>query len=225
MRPSSTALVLVCLTTGCTSIGLERASVRQAETWSDIQYQQVLDNLAMFSCNPSAVPFHLLQTGCNPQIADSATVTPSLTFAPTGRSLTSVLGLQGGRTLTENWSTAVAITDLPKIRHLYRVAIGVEAPGPGEEDVHSGWFCAGRKHDVPRDACYVGHYHDRYAWVMPNGVEGLGLFTLEVIEAAATSASKQASLNAASGSNGGILLTIPAVGQPSSQPTFIVPRR
>ena len=44
-----------------------------------------------------------------------------------------------------------------------------------------GWFCVGRKKDVPRDACYVGHHGDTYVWVMPEGVDGLTRFTLLVL--------------------------------------------
>lgn len=38
----------------------------------------------------------------------------------------------------------------------------------------SGWFCVGSKHDVPKSACFVGHYNDTYIWVMRAGVEEFG---------------------------------------------------
>lgn len=50
---------LILLATGCGSIQLQRSTIRQARTLSDLQYQQVLDNLAMFSCNPNALAWHL----------------------------------------------------------------------------------------------------------------------------------------------------------------------
>ena len=50
---------LALLATGCGSIQLQRSTIRQARTLSDLQYQQVLDNLAMFSCNSDALAWHL----------------------------------------------------------------------------------------------------------------------------------------------------------------------
>ena len=44
-----------------------------------------------------------------------------------------------------------------------------------------GWFHVGRKKDVPRDACFVGHHGDRYVWVGPEGREALTEFTLTVL--------------------------------------------
>jgi hypothetical protein len=44
-----------------------------------------------------------------------------------------------------------------------------------------GWFQLGGKKDVPKDACYVARYGDRYAWVMPDGMPGLARFTVTVL--------------------------------------------
>ena len=53
-----------------------------------------------------------------------------------------------------------------------------------------GWFHCGRKHDVPKDACYVGHYKscDRecYVWVCPDGLHALANFTLSVLKLSTT---------------------------------------
>jgi hypothetical protein len=46
-----------------------------------------------------------------------------------------------------------------------------------------GWFQVGSKRDVPKDACYVGQYRDRYAWVTPAGMPGLARFTVVVLGA------------------------------------------
>ncbi len=48
----------------------------------------------------------------------------------------------------------------------------------------TGWFHHGCKKDVPKDACYVGCYHDTYVWVLPDGLEGLTRFTMTVIDLA-----------------------------------------
>ncbi len=50
-----------------------------------------------------------------------------------------------------------------------------------EAGVPTGWFYLGCKKDVPKNACFVGHYCDRYVWVMPDGVESLSQFTLIVL--------------------------------------------
>jgi hypothetical protein len=45
-----------------------------------------------------------------------------------------------------------------------------------------GWFHVGRKQDVPRDACSVGHHGGCYVWVGPEGRETLTQFTLTVMK-------------------------------------------
>lgn len=44
-----------------------------------------------------------------------------------------------------------------------------------------GWFQLGSCQDVPKNACYVGSYGDRYAWVTPEGIPSLGRFTVTVL--------------------------------------------
>lgn len=47
------------------------------------------------------------------------------------------------------------------------------------------WVHCGQKKDVPKCACYVGHYRDclgdRYVWVTPDGLKTLREFTLVVL--------------------------------------------
>ena len=40
-----------------------------------------------------------------------------------------------------------------------------------------GWYHIGCKKDVPKDACYVGRWGDRYAWVTAGGMPQLARFT------------------------------------------------
>ena len=49
------------------------------------------------------------------------------------------------------------------------------------ERIGPGWYGVGRKHDIPKDACYVGHHGDLYVWVRPSGRAGLAEFTLAVL--------------------------------------------
>jgi hypothetical protein len=51
---------LLTLATGCQSILVERNTVSMAERLSDIQYGQVMDNLALVADNPGALPHFVL---------------------------------------------------------------------------------------------------------------------------------------------------------------------
>jgi hypothetical protein len=51
-------------------------------------------------------------------------------------------------------------------------------------DIPTGWFGWGRKRDVPRDACFVGHYGKCYTWVDPEHRAELAEFTLKVLNLA-----------------------------------------
>jgi hypothetical protein len=46
------------------------------------------------------------------------------------------------------------------------------------------WFCTGSKHDVPKNACYVGHYdgcgRDVYVWIYPENLKKLSDFTITI---------------------------------------------
>jgi hypothetical protein len=51
--------------------------------------------------------------------------------------------------------------------------------------IRAGWYGIGRKHDVPKEACYVAHHGAVYVWVCPSGIDGLTDFTLSILEMAA----------------------------------------
>jgi hypothetical protein len=44
------------------------------------------------------------------------------------------------------------------------------------------WFEQGKKHDVPKDACFVGHYGDCYVWVRPDGLKELSNLTIKTLK-------------------------------------------
>lgn len=58
---------------GCTHKALQRRTVAQASTLTDLQYQQVLDNLAMFRCNRAAMPWHAKLSGGVVSVTDQGT--------------------------------------------------------------------------------------------------------------------------------------------------------
>jgi len=70
VRPWSILVAIIGLCSGCTSVALERNTVKQASTLTDLQYQQVLDNLAMFACNPDAMAWHLKLNSGTVQVTD-----------------------------------------------------------------------------------------------------------------------------------------------------------
>jgi hypothetical protein len=48
--------------------------------------------------------------------------------------------------------------------------------------VPTGWFGVGKKHDVPKNACYVTKEGHTYVWVMPEHRADLGKFVLIVMD-------------------------------------------
>jgi hypothetical protein len=77
--PGSTYLIwgmitLCALAPGCAYRRLEISTVKQAQTVVELEYQQILNNLAMFCLNPSALPsLTTLKTGAT-QVGDSGTL-------------------------------------------------------------------------------------------------------------------------------------------------------
>jgi hypothetical protein len=60
---------------GCTATRLRDRTVNQAMTLTDLQYQQVQNNLAMLCFNPEAVPSQINLRDGSAQLADAASVT------------------------------------------------------------------------------------------------------------------------------------------------------
>jgi hypothetical protein len=203
MRLRMVLPALLLLPCGCTTVQLERSTARQAATWTDLQYKQVLDNVALACASPGALPHFAVAGSGVTQVTDSATAAD--VFAPfyfPGNS-NAAPGAGAGRQVSAQWDLA-PVTDPDKlegIRCAFRLATGC----PPEDAAHctevlrnllgrepdpahypQGWFCVGTRHQVPRAACYVGRYRDTYAWVLPEGVEGLTRTTLSVLDVATT---------------------------------------
>jgi hypothetical protein len=189
--------------------------VKTTGTLADLNYQQVLNNVAQFTANPATMPSLAVFNAGTVTVADQKTANVNATGAPTvnhaqqsgsGLPILSILlNPSVSRTLTENWSMA-PVTDIDNLRRI-RCAMQLLVLGGrettdcndcrrqlerfylGEMDrmgclIPMGWYCVGRKHDVPKEACYVAHYDDIYVWVMPQQLEGLTLFTMTVIDLA-----------------------------------------
>ena len=68
------ALSALFFSSGCTSWQLRKNTLSQMQTVHDIQQQQVLDNLAMFVCNPNSFPYFSIASQGTSAIADTGTL-------------------------------------------------------------------------------------------------------------------------------------------------------
>ena len=219
MRHAMLVIGLLSTLSGCTHIALQKDTVRTTNTLADLQFQQVLDNLARFQHDPDTIPSFAVTTAGTVSILDttgagvSPTYSPTLTNALQGGGALPILSLlfplTASRAVTENWSLT-PITDADNLRRLrcaYRLLVmGEETPNfefcrkqmkdffAGEEAglvdyfPPRGWYCVGGKKDVPKCACYVGHYSGcggcKYVWVTPEGMNGLATFTMGALDLA-----------------------------------------
>ncbi|MGE3808340.1 MAG: hypothetical protein AB7K24_27070, partial [Gemmataceae bacterium] len=169
------ALTLLASASGCaTHRALAHKTNHVTNTITDINYQQVLDNVALFTKNPFAIPSLAVvnagtvsiddtyQAGGGPQYSPTMVFNQQvgglaiLTLAPT---------LQSTRDITENWSLS-PITDtdnLRRIRCAFQLLVADGEVNPcvecqqelkefflGEADdldciVPRGWYYVGRK--------------------------------------------------------------------------------
>jgi hypothetical protein len=254
--------VLACC--GCTHRQLSRSVVHQASTVMTIEYQMVLDNIAMFSYNPGVLPSHIRINDGTVQVNDEGGM-PEL-GVQWGGTPGFTRGIRAVRSVTEQWGAHPIVDPLvvKTLQDVYRQAVGLPpepdppllaqlsmsaeqaqnadrqsssnrspdtatddqtaeelSPPAGEVSARDkaleeldpslpyagspllrlrdqlqapvGWFCVGCKQDVPGDACFVGHYCDRYVWVMPQHVNDLSHFTLLILGITKHGASSQPS--------------------------------
>jgi hypothetical protein len=125
MRLGWIAIIVVPLLAGCTNRQLARSMVAQASTVMDIEYQMVLDNIAMFKCNPSALPWHVRINDGVVQVNDQAGLDSLGIQWGTNSNFTR--GPRAMRSVTEQWG-ADAVTNpriVKKLQDVYRQAIGL----------------------------------------------------------------------------------------------------
>jgi hypothetical protein len=185
---------------------LERHTLRQASTLTDLQYQQVLSNLALTYAHPGALPFYSLagtgQTNISVSVNSNAMLSwDMLTSGPKAflwffDKTTSTT--TGGENNLDQWTTASVLNpdELALMRVAYERTVGI-APDAGAnarlEDfltpyphylqaMRPGWVHYGCKLKVPHNACFVGHYGTQYAWVLDDGVEPLTELTLAILD-------------------------------------------
>jgi hypothetical protein len=122
-------LGLAC-STGCTTGRLRQRTMNQGNTLPELQYQQVLDNLARFATHPGSLPWHVNFKEGTSQLTDSLSGGAALDLGPP---VTWFPQLLGSRTAVAQWGMAPVIdaTELRLLRIAYRRAVGVpDMPSP-----------------------------------------------------------------------------------------------
>lgn len=127
------AAVAMCSGLGCTHTALERRTVKQASTLTDLQYKQVMDNMAMFAGNPEAMPWHVKVKGGLIQIADQGNVALGAEFPipVVGEAVTKLFPSAGAqRGVVGQWDVDPATDpDELELLHLaYRKAVRPDDP-------------------------------------------------------------------------------------------------
>jgi hypothetical protein len=128
MRAWTILLALLPVAGGCAAhASLRDNTVRTAATLTDLNYRQVLNNVAMFVSNPSAMPAVAVVNSGTVTVTDqkaystSATYSPTLPFSQQGGGALPILTLffnpSVQRQLTENW-TMVPVTDVDNLRRI-----------------------------------------------------------------------------------------------------------
>ena len=131
MRLARLVLVvgLACVT-GCTTGRLRQRTINQGATLPALQYQQVLDNLALFATHPGSLPWHVnFREGTN-QVTDSISGGAAVDLGPP---VTWFPQLLGSRTAVAQWgmSPVIDATELRLLRIAYRRAHGAsDMPSP-----------------------------------------------------------------------------------------------
>ena len=99
-------------------------------TLPDLQYQQVLDNLALFASNPASLPWHVNLREGTTQVTDSISGGALVDLAPPASTQPQLFG---SRTAVAQWgmSPVIDATELRLLRIAYRRAHGIaEMPDP-----------------------------------------------------------------------------------------------
>lgn len=215
MRAALLLLLTLPACAGClTHQSLRKNTVSTTATLSDLYYQQILDNLARLSANPSTLPSFSVVNAGTVTVSDQRSVGVSPTYSPTlsvsqqGGGALPILSLlfnpSVSRSVSENWSLA-PVTDVDNLRRIRCAFQLLILDGQttdcddcrllltefylGESDriecwIPRGWYYVGGKKDVPKHACWTAHCGHVHVWVLPEDLEGLTRFTLTVLDLA-----------------------------------------
>lgn len=139
-----TQAVLVVVGFGCTHHQLKWSTTETARTLTDMQYGQVLDNIAMFKYNEYAIPYFAVVGGGNVQVQDNGGLTGTLKW-PGASKADRTLAVSTNRTVSGKWDVA-PVTDptrLEKMQVLYQFVVDPRGKGKAAEDrskkLESAW--------------------------------------------------------------------------------------
>lgn len=190
---------------GCTPEELKGNTVATSRTWSDIQYQQVADNLAMLSYSPEMLPYFMVIGQGTVAVADSVGLGGELEWAPSAAPRP-MLGLDVGREAKMEWELRPVTSPerLVWMRIAYLCALGSEDnyswhhnPCKAFLEEFEEWYDftndeKGGKFGpfeaqlwpvkVPADAIVVGRYRDTVVIVRRDQMRDLRLLTTLIFD-------------------------------------------
>ncbi len=166
---------------GCLHRQLEFTAHRTLSRLPELQYQQVVDNLAAVAANPAHLPYLAVVGQGAIQVTDNGTSTLGLTI-PMISSKPYGLNIGTTRNVTGTLSLGT-ITSPDKIRAMQAVYQRAVAGSARREPEHL-WLKVGTKREVPRGARYSGQHGDVWVWVMPEDVAGFSELTLAILDIA-----------------------------------------
>jgi hypothetical protein len=199
---------LTLVAPGCATTQLAFTALRQIGTEPDIYQDQVLENLARISSEPTSLAYFTLLNNGVPAIADKGTMSiGSITFP--AQSVVKQLHRQRGgqlgpigveRDVSGNW-TLSPINDpdrLTAMRYLYLWVLGMPLQNQFEAEsllqkyiknfslcmVPQGWFRCGHWKDVPKEAARKFHHHGKYYWIAPGMEENVTKLTISMLDIA-----------------------------------------
>ena len=189
--PVFLAMLALGLTPGCMSQQLRFTALRTVNALPDLQYQQVIDNLAKIAANPGFLPYLAVAGQGSVQVTDNGTSALGVNLSPAAIGPGS-LSFGTSRNVTGTWSLGT-VTSPEKIRRMQAVYLrALRARSAG--DSAFGWLKVGGRGDVPNQVSYTGHFEDVFVWVMPEGIKGLSDLTLAIMDVATSDDSDGASV-------------------------------
>jgi hypothetical protein len=175
------SIVLLGMVSGCMNSQLRLTARLSTNALHELQYQQVMDNLAAIASHPHLLPYLAVAGQGSIQVTDTANSSFGMNMAHKTFT-TGIVSLSGSRNVTANWNMGT-VTSPEKIREMqshYQRAVR----GRAEGDPDYAWLNVGSRRDVPKGASFIGRHGPVFVWVMPDGIEGLSNLTLAIMDIA-----------------------------------------
>lgn len=195
--------VAMFLATGCTHTQLRYNAVHQGNSINEIFEKQVLNNLALFSVNPHAIPSFAVPDSGSTNVTDSGSIAGQESNALFSKFLTPSIGREN----YGQWNL-VPVHDsrrLALMQCAFQQSIGAtdgncndcfeldrQFRGMSREEyvcnapcsIQCGWVCTSNSwSNVPKSCCRLyGYYCGTYAWVEPGQEAHFSNLVLRVID-------------------------------------------